>query len=219
MAEAKLLHESIDVSAHRTPPAAALNHGASQTDDAALATAVQEFAFGLMQSGLLRTMRVGVPSSDRPVRLAPVLAACPAPQKVASTAPAAAAGVAYLVALWTTARKMTADRCSTFLPPEKVNRRPNSIGKAIPNAEILVLPEDGIACGPVSRVNWCTAAPWWARATGAMRREPALATDHYRRAWAGVKRRYNCPSTLCFRAIPCAVMPKNFCTLLAAAPR
>ena len=35
---------------------------------------------------------------------------------------------------------------STFLPPEEVDRRPESIGKAIPNAEILVLREDGFVC-------------------------------------------------------------------------
>ncbi|MBK9234525.1 MAG: AMP-binding protein [Rhodoferax sp.] len=32
---------------------------------------------------------------------------------------------------------------STYLPPDEVDRRPDSIGKAIPNAEILVLREDG----------------------------------------------------------------------------
>lgn len=37
---------------------------------------------------------------------------------------------------------------STFLPPAEVDRRPDSIGKAIPNAEILVLREDGSPCGP-----------------------------------------------------------------------
>jgi len=35
---------------------------------------------------------------------------------------------------------------STYLPPAEVDRRPDSIGKAIPNAEILVLREDGSAC-------------------------------------------------------------------------
>jgi len=35
---------------------------------------------------------------------------------------------------------------STFLPPEQADRRPDSIGKAIPNAEILVLREDGTPC-------------------------------------------------------------------------
>ena len=35
---------------------------------------------------------------------------------------------------------------STYLPPEEVDRRPDSIGKAIPNAEILVLREDGTTC-------------------------------------------------------------------------
>jgi len=37
---------------------------------------------------------------------------------------------------------------STFLPPEEVARRPDSIGKAIPNAEILVVREDGSPCAP-----------------------------------------------------------------------
>jgi acyl-CoA synthetase (AMP-forming)/AMP-acid ligase II len=35
---------------------------------------------------------------------------------------------------------------STFLPPEEAEARPDSIGKAIPNAEILVLREDGTQC-------------------------------------------------------------------------
>jgi acyl-CoA synthetase (AMP-forming)/AMP-acid ligase II len=37
---------------------------------------------------------------------------------------------------------------STYLPPEEVDRRPDSIGKAIPNAEILVLRDDGAECAP-----------------------------------------------------------------------
>ena len=37
---------------------------------------------------------------------------------------------------------------STYLPPEEVDRRPDSIGKAIPNAEILVLRDDGSPCDP-----------------------------------------------------------------------
>lgn len=37
---------------------------------------------------------------------------------------------------------------STYLPPEQINQRPDSIGKAIPNAEILVVREDGSPCQP-----------------------------------------------------------------------
>jgi acyl-CoA ligase (AMP-forming) (exosortase A-associated) len=37
---------------------------------------------------------------------------------------------------------------STYLPPEEADRRPDSIGKAIPNAEIMVLREDGTPCAP-----------------------------------------------------------------------
>ena len=36
---------------------------------------------------------------------------------------------------------------STYLPPSEVRRRPDSIGRAIPNAEVLVLREDGSECG------------------------------------------------------------------------
>ncbi|PYO66448.1 MAG: hypothetical protein DMD69_14335 [Gemmatimonadetes bacterium] len=37
---------------------------------------------------------------------------------------------------------------STYLPPEELDRRPTSIGKAIPNTEILVVDERGRPCGP-----------------------------------------------------------------------
>ena len=37
---------------------------------------------------------------------------------------------------------------STYLPPEEVERRPDSMGKAIPNAEILVVRDDGTPCAP-----------------------------------------------------------------------
>lgn len=37
---------------------------------------------------------------------------------------------------------------STYLPPSEVDRRPDSIGKAIPNAEVLVLRPDGTECAP-----------------------------------------------------------------------
>ena len=37
---------------------------------------------------------------------------------------------------------------STYLDPAEVDRRPDSIGKAIPNAEIMVVREDGTRCDP-----------------------------------------------------------------------
>ena len=37
---------------------------------------------------------------------------------------------------------------STYLDPAEVDRRPDSIGKAIPNAEIMVVREDGTPCAP-----------------------------------------------------------------------
>jgi acyl-CoA ligase (AMP-forming) (exosortase A-associated) len=37
---------------------------------------------------------------------------------------------------------------STYLPPAELDKRPDSIGKAIPNAEVLVLRADGTECDP-----------------------------------------------------------------------
>ena len=37
---------------------------------------------------------------------------------------------------------------STYLPPEEIDRRPDSMGKAIPNAEVMVLRPDGKPCAP-----------------------------------------------------------------------
>jgi acyl-CoA ligase (AMP-forming) (exosortase A-associated) len=37
---------------------------------------------------------------------------------------------------------------STYLPPEELDRRPDSMGKAIPNTEILVVNEKGECCAP-----------------------------------------------------------------------
>ena len=37
---------------------------------------------------------------------------------------------------------------STYLPPDELDTRPTSMGKAIPNTEILVVDEEGRRCGP-----------------------------------------------------------------------
>jgi acyl-CoA synthetase (AMP-forming)/AMP-acid ligase II len=37
---------------------------------------------------------------------------------------------------------------ATYLPPEAIDERPGSIGKAIPNAEILLLDDSGAPCAP-----------------------------------------------------------------------
>ena len=43
---------------------------------------------------------------------------------------------------------MTETFRSTYLPPEEVDRRPGSMGRAVPGAEILLLDEDGRPVGP-----------------------------------------------------------------------
>ena len=67
---------------------------------------------------------------------------------------------------------------STYLPPEEIDRRPESMGKAIPNAEILVVRPDGT---PVrrrtSRASWCIAARSSRSATGTIRRKRPSASS------------------------------------------
>lgn len=84
---------------------------------------------------------------------------------------------------------------STYLPPDEVDRRPDSIGKAIPNAEILVLREDGSPCSPeepgelvhrgalVGMGYWNdadkTAERYKLLASGAQGRQPGLQLPEY----------------------------------------
>jgi acyl-CoA ligase (AMP-forming) (exosortase A-associated) len=67
---------------------------------------------------------------------------------------------------------------STYLPPSELERRPDSIGRAIPNAEILVVREDGSLCGPgepgelVHRGSLVTLGYWNAPEQTAQRFRP-----------------------------------------------
>ena len=72
---------------------------------------------------------------------------------------------------------------STYLPPAEVDRRPDSIGKAIPNAEILVVGANGARCGPgevgelVHRGPLVAHGYWNDPERTARRFRPAPATD------------------------------------------
>jgi acyl-CoA ligase (AMP-forming) (exosortase A-associated) len=72
---------------------------------------------------------------------------------------------------------------STYLPPEQVDARPDSIGKAIPNAEILVVREDGSRCAPgepgelVHRGSLVSLGYWNDRQKTAERFRPAPGQD------------------------------------------
>lgn len=55
---------------------------------------------------------------------------------------------------------------STYLDPAEVDRRPDSIGKAVPNARILVVREDGAPCAPnevgeLVHVGACVTLGYW----------------------------------------------------------
>ena len=72
---------------------------------------------------------------------------------------------------------------STYLDPAEVDRRPDSIGKAIPNAEVLVVREDGSLCDPgeegelVHRGALVAMGYWNDRERTAERFRPAPARD------------------------------------------
>jgi len=55
---------------------------------------------------------------------------------------------------------------STFLPPEEVDRRPESIGRAIPDVRVEVVREDGTVCAPgeegeLVHFGACVAKGYW----------------------------------------------------------
>lgn len=72
---------------------------------------------------------------------------------------------------------------STYLDPAEVDRRPDSIGKAIPNAEILVVRPDGTPCDPgepgelVHRGALVTLGYWKDAERTAQRFKPAPARE------------------------------------------
>ena len=105
---------------------------------------------------------------------------------------------------------------STYLPPEEVDRRPDSIGKAIPNAEILVVRADGTECaadepGELVHRGSLVALGYWndpektARALQA--RRPART-----RGWCSLRWRSG-------RATPCAATRTGSCISSDAATR
>jgi acyl-CoA ligase (AMP-forming) (exosortase A-associated) len=87
-----------------------------------------------------------------------------------------------LRALWPQARPylmygLTEAFRATYLPPEEVDRRPDSIGKAIPNSEVLVLRPDGSPCdagepGELVQRGALVAQGYW--------NEPAMTAERFR---------------------------------------
>jgi len=82
---------------------------------------------------------------------------------------------------------------STYLDPGEVDRRPDSIGKAIPNAEVLVVRPDGTRCAPgeegelVHRGPLVALGYWGDAARSAERFKPAPGTvDDWRAPEAAV---------------------------------
>jgi acyl-CoA ligase (AMP-forming) (exosortase A-associated) len=72
---------------------------------------------------------------------------------------------------------------STYLPPSELDRRPDSIGRAIPNAEVLVVRPDGTLCDPgepgelVHRGALVAQGYWNDPARTALRFRPAPGQD------------------------------------------
>jgi acyl-CoA ligase (AMP-forming) (exosortase A-associated) len=85
---------------------------------------------------------------------------------------------------------------ATYLPPEEVDAHPDSIGRAIPGAEIMVLREDGTECAPgeegeLVQRGPTVAAGYWNDAEATSRvfrpnpRRPAGAPDAERVVFSG----------------------------------
>ena len=87
---------------------------------------------------------------------------------------------------------------STYLDPAEVDRRPDSIGKAIPNAEILVVRPDGtpLRAGRGGRAG----PPRRARGDGLLERPGAHRRALQARARAATPRHRDAPSSRCGRA-------------------
>lgn len=85
---------------------------------------------------------------------------------------------------------------STYLDPAEVDKRPDSIGKAIPNAEVLVVRPDGSPCAPgeegelvhrgalVALGYWNNPERTAERFRPAPQREPGICTDEIA-VWSG----------------------------------
>ena len=101
---------------------------------------------------------------------------------------------------------------STYLPPEEVDRRPDSIGKAIPNAEILVLREDGTPCaanepGELVHRGALVGLGYW--------NDPDKTAERYK-PLPRTSRGERCPSSPCSPATPCVPTTTAICTSSAA---
>ena len=105
---------------------------------------------------------------------------------------------------------------STYLPPEEVDRRPDSIGKAIPNAEILVLREDGTPCaadepGELVHRGALVAMGYW--------NDPEKTAERFRPLPGREGGARCCPRSPSSRATPCAWTPRASCISSAGATR
>ena len=101
---------------------------------------------------------------------------------------------------------------STYLPPAEIDRRPDSIGKAIPNAEILVVREDGAPCAPgepgeLVHRGALVALGYW--------NDPTKTAERFRPA-PGQHPACRSPNWPYGRATPCAPMRRVSCTSSAA---
>ena len=73
---------------------------------------------------------------------------------------------------------------STYLEPALLDSHPDSMGKAIPFAEIMVADRDGQAIRAKARASWSMPGRWSRRAIGRIRRAPPSASGRRRRARA-----------------------------------
>ena len=105
---------------------------------------------------------------------------------------------------------------STYLPPEEVDRRPDSIGKAIPGAEVLVLRPDGTPCavgepGELVHCGSLVALGYW--------NDPERTAERFRPVANGGAGSAATRVRRVVRATSCAATRRVSCTSSAAATR
>lgn len=102
---------------------------------------------------------------------------------------------------------------STYLPPEEVDRRPDSIGRAIPNAEVRVLRDDGSECAVDEPGELVHRGPLVALGTGGGPEETAHRSKFRPPALLPRWRLAGARSGRCTRATRCAAIPMGTCIL------
>ena len=156
-----LIHELLTASADRTPDARAVKFKSEEISYADLRQRVERFAQGLIAAGLQKQQRVAVYLPKRPETVVTIFGAPMAggvfvpvnpllkPPQVAHILRDCAVRVLVTSAQRATELATEIEQ-SPDLRPEEVDRRPESMGRAISNTEITMVCPHSALCDPAN---------------------------------------------------------------------